>query len=132
MTTSIKLEEADAQLVTWTKKGLDVIGKATLPIKCIEQDCKLPLLVVRNEGSTLLGRDWFKPLNITVTGIQSIAHIAEAFVEKFLDVLEHRKKSAPPDTTDPHFVSGEASSGDQIICARSCNASRWWAEIDCT
>ncbi|KAL3184672.1 hypothetical protein MRX96_006003 [Rhipicephalus microplus] len=43
--TSIKLEEADTQLVTWTKEELDVIRKATLPIKFKERDSKLPLLV---------------------------------------------------------------------------------------
>ncbi|XP_072142327.1 uncharacterized protein [Dermacentor andersoni] len=49
----IKLEESDTKLVTWTKEGLDVIGKATLPVKFKEQDFQLPILVVRNEGAAL-------------------------------------------------------------------------------
>lgn len=78
----IKFEEADTKLVTWTKEGLDVIGKATIPVRFKEQDFKLPILVVRNEGSTLLGRDWFKVLNINVTGLHSIEQNAEVLIKK--------------------------------------------------
>lgn len=85
--TSVQLEEADTQLLTWTKEGLHVIGKAIVPVKFKEQDFKLPLLVVRNDGSTLLGRDWFKDLNISITGLHTISQSAEAVTEKFPDVF---------------------------------------------
>lgn len=85
--TSIKLEEADPQLLTWTKEGLDVIRKTTLPVKFKEQDYKLLLLFVRNEGSILLGRDWFQALNISVTRLHSIGQNAEAVIEKFPEVF---------------------------------------------
>ncbi|KAL3209698.1 hypothetical protein MRX96_037858 [Rhipicephalus microplus] len=112
--TGIRLEEADAQLVTWTKEGLEVIRKATLPIKFKERDCKLPLLVVRNEGSTLIGRDWFKGLNISVTGIHSIAHSAKALVEKFLDV-----SGCPPQLLRPraNFFSIRT-----LVCEEALNS----------
>lgn len=78
--TSVQLEEADTQLLTWTKEGLHVIGKGIVPVKFKEQDFKLPLLVVRNEGSTLLGRDWFKDLNISITGLHTISHKTQEYM----------------------------------------------------
>ncbi|XP_042150249.1 uncharacterized protein LOC121838218 [Ixodes scapularis] len=59
-----KLEEPGTQLVTWTKEGIEILGKAVVPVKFKGQNSELPLLVVKNGGNTLLGRDWLGPLNI--------------------------------------------------------------------
>lgn len=41
---------------TWTKQGLEVLGKVIVPVEFKGRNCKLPLLVVKSEGNALLGR----------------------------------------------------------------------------
>ncbi|KAK8760362.1 hypothetical protein V5799_028372 [Amblyomma americanum] len=83
----IKLEDCNTQLVTWTREGLDVLGKASVPVKFKGREFKLPLLVVKKEGNTLLGRDWFQPLVISIAGLYSVHARAEGILERFPEVF---------------------------------------------
>lgn len=82
-----KLEEPDTQLVTWTKEGIEILGKAVVPVKFKGQNSELPLLVVKNDGNTLLGRDWFGPLKIEVMGLHSVSRSREIFAARFPQVF---------------------------------------------
>ncbi|XP_037504865.1 uncharacterized protein K02A2.6-like [Rhipicephalus sanguineus] len=83
----MKVDKCDTQLVTWTKEGLDVLGKVSVPVKFKDRELQLPLLVLKNDGNTLLGRNWFQPLGISLTGLHSINVGPQAIVEKFADVF---------------------------------------------
>ncbi|XP_049511265.1 uncharacterized protein K02A2.6-like [Dermacentor silvarum] len=83
----IKLDKCDTQLVTWTKEGLDVLGKASVPVKFKDRKFQLPLLVLKNDGNALLGRNWFQPLLISLTGLHNIKVGPQAIMEKFADVF---------------------------------------------
>ncbi|KAL3230300.1 hypothetical protein MRX96_023473 [Rhipicephalus microplus] len=111
--TSIKLEEADTQLATWTKEGVDVIGKATLLIKYKERDWKLPLLVVRNEGlpqvaayldDFLVASESAEEQHKVTSCTKCKLRAASGGIHRRRrDHVRRAEKSAPPDTADPHF-----------------------------
>lgn len=83
----IKLEDCDTKLVTWTKEGLDVLRIASVPVKLKGREFQLPLLVVKNEGNTLLGWDWFQPLQVSITGLHSLHVRREAILERYPDLF---------------------------------------------
>lgn len=47
----------------------------------------MPLLVVGNDGNTLLGRDWFQPLGIEVIALDSVNTVGSNIVSRYQDVL---------------------------------------------
>ncbi|XP_040073420.1 uncharacterized protein LOC120845928 [Ixodes scapularis] len=69
---SVHLEHSETKLVTWTRGGLDVLGKAMMPVNFKKKSLVLPLLVAANKKSTLLGRDRFSSLGIQVTCLQRL------------------------------------------------------------
>ncbi|KAL3204308.1 hypothetical protein MRX96_041271 [Rhipicephalus microplus] len=50
----IKVDKCDAQLVTWTKEGLDVLGEVSAPVKFKDRELQWPLLIFKDDGNTLL------------------------------------------------------------------------------
>lgn len=93
-----KRQEPDTRLVTWTKQGLEVLGKIVVPVKFKGRNCQLPLLVVKTDGNTLLGRDWFEALQIDVTGLHHISKGQEVFPARFPEVFSESLPGAalPP------------------------------------
>ncbi|KAL3207801.1 hypothetical protein MRX96_039513 [Rhipicephalus microplus] len=47
--------KCDAQLVTWAKEGLDVLGEVSAPVKFKDRELQWPLLILKDDGNTLLG-----------------------------------------------------------------------------
>ncbi|KAL3193433.1 hypothetical protein MRX96_016796 [Rhipicephalus microplus] len=51
----INVNKIDKQLVTWSKEGLDVLEKMSVPVKFKDRESQLPLLILKNDGNTPLG-----------------------------------------------------------------------------
>ncbi|XP_049517164.1 uncharacterized protein LOC125942945 [Dermacentor silvarum] len=81
----IPLRESSTTLVTWSKEALPVVGRASVVVEFKGQTAKLPLLVVKRSGNSLLGRNWFRPLGIGLHGIQqlNVEDVTSRFSEVF-------------------------------------------------
>lgn len=111
----IKLEDWDTQLVILTKERLNVLGIAFVPVKFQGREFQLPLLVVKNEGNPLLGRDWFQQLEIRLTGLHSVCVRPEAVLEMFPDVFSQTF----PGAALPR-IHIELKEGAQAMFLKSC------------
>ncbi|KFD64430.1 hypothetical protein M514_04346 [Trichuris suis] len=61
-------------LCTWSKEQFDVRSQVEFEVRFNGRKCRLPLLVVNRFGASLLGRDWFQALGISVVGIHQVCH----------------------------------------------------------
>ncbi|XP_064469696.1 uncharacterized protein K02A2.6-like [Ornithodoros turicata] len=90
------LAPGTVQLKTWSGEGLDILGSTTVVVQSRRKKCMLPLLVIRGSGASLLGRNWFRPLQIEVSGINYVngdclERILEEHKEVFgKDIQGHR------------------------------------------
>uniref|UniRef100_A0A5S6QBH7 CCHC-type domain-containing protein n=1 Tax=Trichuris muris TaxID=70415 RepID=A0A5S6QBH7_TRIMR len=60
-------------LRTWSKQQLNVKGQVEVEVQFNSRKCRLPLLIVDGLGASLLGRDWFEALGISVLGIHQVS-----------------------------------------------------------
>ncbi|XP_065310651.1 uncharacterized protein [Dermacentor albipictus] len=81
----IPLQESGTTLVTWSKEALPLLGRATVLVEFKGRKAKLPLLVVKNRGNSLIGRNWFRPLGICLRGIEQVN--AEDVPSRFSEVF---------------------------------------------
>lgn len=81
----IPLQESGTTLVAWSKEALPVVGRASVLVEFKGQKVKLPLLVVKRQGNSLLGRNWFRPLGIGLHGIQQLK--VEDVTSRFSEVF---------------------------------------------
>lgn len=66
-----KMEKTELNLQTWTHNKVQLHGSIQVFIKYKNFTGYLPLLIGQGKGN-LLGRNWFKPLGISVEGINSV------------------------------------------------------------
>uniref|UniRef100_A0A5S6QL73 RNA-directed DNA polymerase n=1 Tax=Trichuris muris TaxID=70415 RepID=A0A5S6QL73_TRIMR len=59
-------------LRTWSRETLDARSQIEVKVQFSSQKCRLPLLVVKGLGASLLGRDWFQALGISVLGVNQV------------------------------------------------------------
>ncbi|KAL1418536.1 hypothetical protein MTO96_005663 [Rhipicephalus appendiculatus] len=57
---------------TYTEQPVWVVGEVEVPVKHNGREGKLPLLVTNGCGISILGRDWFQPLGISLEGLQQL------------------------------------------------------------
>ncbi|XP_064465284.1 uncharacterized protein K02A2.6-like [Ornithodoros turicata] len=67
-----ELKKKTTCLRTWSGEGLRALGTTQVRVRFKTKDFILPLTVMRGTGCNLLGRDWFRPLNIRVSGIRHV------------------------------------------------------------
>lgn len=67
------------------QKEIDIRGICDVVVEYQERSVKLPLLVAKGERLSLLGRNWFKPLSISLSGVNVIQ-------EECLDTLKEEFK----------------------------------------
>ncbi|XP_064464374.1 uncharacterized protein K02A2.6-like [Ornithodoros turicata] len=67
-----RLLKAALKLRTWTGTPLQVRGKARVTVQLHRKQAKLDLYIVAGTGTSLLGRDWFEPLGISLSGIHRV------------------------------------------------------------
>ncbi|KAK8788324.1 hypothetical protein V5799_021900, partial [Amblyomma americanum] len=63
------LQQDDTHLRTWSGQNLPLLGSANVRVNYNGKTHTLPLLVVKGSGSSLLGRNWFASLGVTICGI---------------------------------------------------------------
>lgn len=60
------LRPSNLSLRTWTETPVLLLGQASLPVQYNTFARDLQVIVAKGSGPNLLGRDWFKPLNISM------------------------------------------------------------------
>lgn len=78
-------------LKQWSQATLEVKGKIFVEVMFKATQKTLPLFVIRGQGPSLLGRDWFDALGISIEGVhrvqlQSIEEILAEYSEVFQDI----------------------------------------------
>lgn len=77
------------QLRSYTRQSLRILGKATADVSFKGKSVELELLVVKGFGVSLLGRDWFRSLGISLEGVNhvdaSLQHVQAATVHNVMD-----------------------------------------------
>ncbi|KAK8780263.1 hypothetical protein V5799_018395 [Amblyomma americanum] len=76
------LQYSGTTTVTWSNEALPVLGRATV---FKGRKAKLPLLVVQKQDNSLIGRNWVRPLDIGLRGIQqvNVEDVPSRFFEVF-------------------------------------------------
>ncbi|KRZ10956.1 Uncharacterized protein T11_18511 [Trichinella zimbabwensis] len=76
-----KITMTKKRLQTWSKQKLETLGTTDVEVQWKDRKSNLSLLVVKGVGASLLGRNWFDALGITITGVH---HIMEKQPESIL------------------------------------------------
>lgn len=98
----IQLRKPTVNLSTWSKEELPILGSIVVDVKLHDCKASLPLVVMNQDGPTLMGRDWFSHLNVSVSAIKrlEISSTAELphQIDEFQDVFspELGKYTGPP------------------------------------
>ncbi|KHJ39882.1 hypothetical protein D918_10081 [Trichuris suis] len=61
-----ELRKSELEVKTWSRKPVTVLGSFQADVQYRQTKCTLELYVTRNGGRPLLGRSWFRPLNISL------------------------------------------------------------------
>eukprot|EP00731_Ephydatia_muelleri_P001907 Em0001g1907a len=67
-----KLRSTSTRLRTYTGESLEVLGIAVVDVVYRDQQAKLKLVVVKQDGPCLLGRDWLKAIKFDVSFIPAV------------------------------------------------------------
>jgi len=109
---SKELGVSDIKLQTYSKEPLPVVGMRDVCVNYEGQRVKLPLVVVKGNGPTLLGRnwlgsirlDWCKIHHITSTGLQNLLEkYKEVFSEKLGSFRGREAKIEVDSQATPRF-----------------------------
>lgn len=57
---------------TYTQQPVSLVGEVEVQVKYSGREAQLPLLVTKGAGISILGRDWFQPLGISVEGLHQL------------------------------------------------------------
>lgn len=82
-----KFNKESIKLSTWTRQKLEIKGTITTEVEFKRQRYELPLIVIGRQGTSLLGRNWFNILGISLAGIQQIQRKQEIREAVFLEGL---------------------------------------------
>lgn len=87
----LKLSPCNTILQTWSQQRLQILGECLVSVQFKSKKVHLPLIVVAGEGGSLLGRNWFKSLNIGIFGINSVNNVKiegfDKLITEFGDVF---------------------------------------------
>ena len=79
-----ELEPSTIRLCAYSGEPIEVIGSVYIDVTYKEQSAQLPLLIVRHNGPTLLGRNWLQQLRLDWREIHTIQlDPLEALLEKY-------------------------------------------------
>uniref|UniRef100_A0A1B0GIL7 RNA-directed DNA polymerase n=1 Tax=Lutzomyia longipalpis TaxID=7200 RepID=A0A1B0GIL7_LUTLO len=70
-----EIESCKMKLCTWVKKGVKIKGKVKVQVELAKRKVELPLIITKEGGKPLLGRNWFQALGIEICipGINALA-----------------------------------------------------------
>ncbi|XP_060774421.1 uncharacterized protein K02A2.6-like [Neoarius graeffei] len=85
------IHKDNSVLKQWSQAELRVRGKIFAKVQYQGHEVTLPLLIVQGQGTSLLGRDWFDALGISMMGvhqvhIQSVESILNEYAEVFQEL----------------------------------------------
>ena len=83
----VSLKKSNVVLRTYTEQKLMVLGEIQVQVEHRKQKQQMPLIVVKGEGPTLLGRDWLKFIQLDWRPILNLKTDTET---KELKTLLHR------------------------------------------
>ncbi|XP_064463655.1 uncharacterized protein K02A2.6-like [Ornithodoros turicata] len=84
-----KLQPEPTTLSTWSGQPLTLLGKISVTVQLDDSTHVLPLRVVKGAGSSLLGRDWFQYLGISVKVNQMrMAETVDTVLAQYSDVFD--------------------------------------------
>ena len=83
----VSLKKSNVVLRTYTEQKLTVLGEIQVQVEHRKQKQQMPLIVVKGEGPTLLGRDWLKFIQLDWRQILNLKTDTET---KELKTLLHR------------------------------------------
>ncbi|KAG8229808.1 hypothetical protein J437_LFUL005889 [Ladona fulva] len=86
----VKLEPCSIRLTTWSNQSLALLGQAKVNVTFCTRSAKLLILVAAHPGPSLLGRSWFQPLCINVSGVNKMSIssvILPVEIKEFSDVF---------------------------------------------
>jgi len=66
------LDSTTVRLQTYACESLEVVGSATVQVGYESQTAELPLIVVKGDGATLLGRNWLHNSKLNWRKIQQV------------------------------------------------------------
>ena len=81
----VQLNKTNVILRTYTEQEMPVLGKISVQVEHGGQTKQLTLIIVEGEGQTLLGRDWFRALEI------DLKHVLNVTTNRLEEILEQHK-----------------------------------------
>lgn len=86
--TGKKLDSSKIILRTWSKQQLEILGECDVEVQFRGSRAQLRLMVMANNGPSLLGRDWFGTLGISVSGTHFVQEEAiPSALERYKEVF---------------------------------------------
>ena len=87
-----RLSATNVRLCTYLKEPIEVLGSANANMAYEGQAAQLPLIVVKGDGPTLMGRNWLKKLTLNwsqlhYTRCAGLQDLLEKYQEVFQDQL---------------------------------------------
>ncbi|KRY99853.1 hypothetical protein T11_16783, partial [Trichinella zimbabwensis] len=77
------------RLQTWSKQKLEMLGTIDVEVQWKDRKSNLSLLVVKGVGASLLGRNWFDALGITINGVHHIMEKQpEAILQEYQELFK--------------------------------------------
>ncbi|XP_049272416.1 uncharacterized protein K02A2.6-like [Rhipicephalus sanguineus] len=80
----------DTHLRTWSGQDLPILGSANVEVAYNGTLTKLPIVIVKGTGSSLLGRNWFHALNIAICGINQAAEGSSTERQELVERLKKK------------------------------------------
>ena len=82
------LEPSNIRLKTYTGEELKVLGQATVAIKYGEQNCNLPVQIVKGNGPALFGRNWLKDIKLNWGTIKKVTYDLDDVLTRHKEVFK--------------------------------------------
>ncbi|KRZ71620.1 Transposon Tf2-11 polyprotein [Trichinella papuae] len=84
-----KITRTKKRLQTWSKQKLQTLGTTDVEVQWKDRKSNLSLLVVKGVGASLLGRNWFDALGITINGVHHITEKQpEAILQEYRELFK--------------------------------------------
>ena len=88
---TLNLHETATELRTYTGESIEVAGSTTVQVEHNGQTVSLPIIVVKGNGPSLLGRDWLRALRLdwrSIFRVDATTHTLETILEKHSEVFK--------------------------------------------
>ena len=84
----VPLEESKIKLKTYTGEALEIIGQAQVEVTYQDQTTKLPLQILKENGPSLIGRNWLKNMKLNRGSIKKISCDLDSMLSRHQSVFK--------------------------------------------